>query len=51
MIVIIVVVIYGFLLYIYTVKCFWEFINKLVVILQWILVSMIPFVANDAFIC
>ena len=30
---------------------FWEFINKLIEIFQWIMVSMMPFVAITAFIC
>ena len=33
------------------VKCFWEFINKLIEILQLIVVCMIPFVANAVFNC
>ena len=32
----------------YTVKSFSEFINKLIDIFPWIMVSMIPFVANAA---
>ena len=35
----------------YTVKIFKEIINKLIEILQWIMVSMTPFVANAVFIC
>ena len=34
----------------YTVKSFWEFINELIEIFQWIMVSMIPFVTIPAFI-
>ena len=33
-----------------TVNSFCEFTNKLIEILQWIVVSMIPFVANTVFI-
>ena len=34
-----------------TVKSFCDFINKLIEIFQWIMKSMIPFVANAVFIC
>ena len=35
----------------HTVKFFCEFINTLIKIFQWNMVSMIPFVANNVFIC
>ena len=35
----------------YTVKSFCEFVNKLIEILQWSVVSMIQFVENAVFIC
>ena len=34
-----------------TVKSFRAFINKLIEFFQWIIVSMIPFIANAVFIC
>ena len=34
-----------------TVKSFWEFMNKLIEVFQWIMVSMISFISNTAFIC
>ena len=35
----------------FTVKSFCDFINKLIEILQLIMMSIIPFVAKNAFIC
>ena len=43
--------IFVFSSYIYTVKSFCESTNKLIEIFQWIMIIMIPFVANAAFIC
>ena len=40
------IVIATYLIEIYTVTCFCELMNKLIEIFQWIMVSMIPFVAN-----
>ena len=39
------------IIYIFVVKCFCELMNKFIEIFQRIMVSVISFVANAAFIC